>query len=207
MRRLMTALYDRSLHASEEAGLRVWRRDLLQDLSGEVLEVGAGTGLNLPHYRSGVRRLVLMEPDWHMRARLSKKPLPPGVEKVEVVDGKLEALPLPDASFDAVVSTLVLCSVDDLERSLAEVRRVLRPGGRFVFLDHVADEANPRVRKWQERLEPLWKWVSGDCHLARRTEPAIRAAGFEIQRLERADIPKVMALGRPSIRGVALKPA
>ncbi len=204
---LMAALYDRSLRAAEDAGLRAWRRDLVHDLSGEVLEVGAGTGLNLPHYTPAVRRLVLTEPDRHMRAKLSKKPLPPGVERVEVVDAAIEALPMPDASFDAVVSTLVLCSVDDLARALGEVRRVLRPGGRFVFLEHVADEVNPRVRKWQERLQPLWKRIAGNCHLARRTEQAIRAAGLEIQRVERADIPKAMALGRPSVRGVARKPA
>lgn len=203
---LMAALYDRTLRAAEDAGLRAWRQDLLHDLSGDVLEVGAGTGLNLPHYTPAVTRLVLAEPDRHMRAKLSSKPVPPGVGRVEIVDAVIEGLPMPDASFDAVVSTLVLCSVDDLERALGEVRRVLRPMGRFVFLEHVADEVSPRVRRWQERVEPLWKRIAGNCHLARRTEQAIVAAGLEIQRVEREGIPKAMALGRPSARGVARKP-
>ncbi len=207
MPRLMAALYDRLVRSAEDAGLRAWRRDLLQDLSGEVLEVGAGTGLNLPHYPPAVTRLVLAEPDRHMRAKLSRKPPPAGVARVEIVEAALEALPMPHASFDAVVSTLVLCSVDDPDRALGEVRRVLRPGGRFVFLEHVADEADPRVRRWQARVEPLWKRIAGNCHLARRTEQAIIAAGFEIQRVEREGLPKAVALGRPSVRGVARKPA
>lgn len=204
---LMAALYDRMARRAEDAALRAWRRDLLQDLWGKVLEVGAGTGLNLPHYGPAVTRLVLAEPDRHMRAKLRRKPRPAGVGHVGIVGAALEALPLADASFDAVVSTLVLCSVDDLDCALGEVRRVLRPGGRFVFLEHVADEANARVRRWQERVEPLWKRIAGNCHLTRRTEPAIGAAGLEIQRVEREGIPKVMALGRPSVRGAARRPA
>ena len=204
---LMAALYDRTLRAAEDAGLRAWRRDLVHDLAGDVLEVGAGTGLNLPHYTSAVTRLVLVEPDRHMRAKLSRKPLPAGFGRVEIIDAVIEALPMPDASFDGVVSTLVLCSVDDLERALGEVRRVLRPEGRFVFLEHVADEANPRVRRWQELVEPLWKRIAGNCHLARRTEQAIAAAGLEIQRVERGAIPQAPSLTRPSIRGVAWKSA
>ena len=204
---LMAALYDRMLRAAEDAGLRAWRRDLLRDLSGEVLEVGAGTGLNLLHFPPAVTRLVLAEPDRHMRAKLQAKQPPPGVDRVEVVDAALEALPVPDASFDAVVSTLVLCSVEDLDRALAEVRRVLRPGGRLVFMEHVADEANPRVQKWQRWIQPLWKRLAGNCHLTRRTERAMRSAGLEIQWIERENIPRAPALARPGIRGVALKPA
>lgn len=203
---LMAVLYDLTLRTSEDAGLRAWRRELLQDLSGEVLEVGAGTGLNLPHYGPAVRRLVLLEPDRHMRAKLRRKPLPAGVGRVDFVDAKLEALPMRDASFDAVVSTLVLCSVDDLGRALGEVRRVLRPRARFVFLEHVADETNPRVRRWQERIDPLWKRIAGNCHLARRTEQAIVASGLEIERIDREGIPKAVALGRPSVRGAARNP-
>ena len=212
MPRLMAAIYDRALRGSEEAGLREWRRDLLSALSGDVLEIGPGTGLNLAHYPDTVTRLVLSEPDRHMRRKLAAKLADParGIpahvrERAEVLGAPAEELPFPDGSFDTVVVTLVLCSVRDLERALAEIRRVLRPGGRFVFVEHVASE-DPKVLRWQRRLEPLWIRFAGNCHLARRSGDAVAAAGFEIESLESAPIPRTIAIGRPGVRGVARKP-
>lgn len=197
------ALYDRFMRGVEEAGLTRWRTVLLADLAGAVLEVGAGTGRNLPLYPSGVSRLVLSEPDRHMRARL----LPAASDRhAEVVDASAERLPFADQTFDAVVATLVLCSVQDLDAALAEVRRVLRPGGRFVFMEHVAAEGRPDRLVWQRRIEPVWRRVAGNCHLTRTTEAAIARSGLEIIDIERESMRKAPGIVRPTIRGTARRP-
>jgi ubiquinone/menaquinone biosynthesis C-methylase UbiE len=200
---LMAAVYDRFMKVSEEACLGKWRAELLADLSGEVLEVGAGTGSTLSLYPKAVTRLVLAEPDPHMRRRLREKPRPAGVE---VSDASLEKLAFDDRSFDAVVCSLVLCSVRDQKAALAEIARVLRPGGRLVFLEHVAADGKPDRLKWQGRIEPVWKHLMGNCHLTRRTEAAIAAAGLQIERIQRESIRKALPIVRPSIRGSARKP-
>ena len=206
MGRMMAALYDRTMRATEDACLRDWRAGLVADLKGEILEVGSGTGLNLPFYPSAVTRLVMSEPDPHMRQKLLQKVANQPAGRVEVSDAGLDRLPMAEGSFDAVVSTLVLCSVPDLDGAIAEVRRVLRPGGRFVFLEHVAADDRPNRLKWQRRVEPFWKWFAGGCHLTRRTEAAIAAAGFEFGRLDHESMRKAWPLVRPTILGVAIKP-
>ena len=206
----MAAWYDRSLAKVEDAGLRAWRADLLGDLDGEVLEVGAGTGLNVSHYGPGVSRLVLAEPDPHMRAKLQERVQDTDVTvevEVEVVEAGVDPMPFADGSFDVVVATLVLCSVPDPEAGLAEIHRVLRPGGRFVYLEHVAAVENPKRHRWQRRIEPVWKRVAGNCHLTRATDQAIPAAGFELVDARRESIRKMSPLLRTSARGVARKPA
>jgi ubiquinone/menaquinone biosynthesis C-methylase UbiE len=202
---LMSALYDRFMRQSEQACLERWRGELLHDLSGSVLEVGAGTGATLAHYPAAVSRLVLCEPDPHMRRKLQARAAALAPGRIEVVDCPAQALAFPAGSFDAVVSSLVLCSVPDQNAALADIRRVLKPGGRLVFLEHVAADSNPPRLKWQKRVEPVWKHLMGNCHLTRRTEAAILAAGFRIERVERESIRKAMPLVRPSIRGVAVK--
>ncbi len=204
----MAFWYDRMLDKVEVAGLRAWRADLLEGLSGEVLEIGAGTGLNLDHYPASVTRLVLAEPDRHMRAKLRPKvealraPFP-----VEVVDGSADRLPFDDDTFDAVVSTLVLCSVPSVESALAEVRRVLKPGGRFTYLEHVAAIENPKRHRWQRRFEPLQVRIADGCHLTRTTDQAIPAAGFTLEEERRESMRKMNALVRVSVRGHALNPS
>lgn len=205
MGRLLAAVYNQITHASEVACLRQWRAELLRSLVGAVLEVGAGTGLNMPHYPRALSRLVLSEPDPHMRRRLSQKVRAERWERAEVLGASLENLPLPSDAFDAVVGTLVLCSVPRLERALAEIRRVLRPGGRFVFLEHVAAEDRPSRVKWQCRIEPFWRPISGNCHLTRRTADAIVAADLAIVNLKRESMRKAWPLVRPTIRGFAVK--
>lgn len=205
MARFIAAVYDRLTQASETACLQQWRADLLRDLAGQVLEVGAGTGLNIPYYPRALSRLVLSEPDPHMRRKLSRKARAQHWDQAEILDASLEDLPLPDDAFDAVVGTLVLCSVPRLDHALAEIHRVLKPGGRFVFLEHVAAEDRPRRLKWQDRVEPFWKRLAGNCHLTRRTGDAIRAAGFAIVDIKRESMRKAWPLVRPTIRGVALK--
>jgi ubiquinone/menaquinone biosynthesis C-methylase UbiE len=205
MGRLTAALYDRFTRGSEVACLQQWRAGLLRDLRGDVLEVGAGTGLNLPFYPPALARLVLSEPDLHMRRELDKKVRAARADRVEVTDGSLEDLQAPAESFDAVVGTLVLCSVPRLDRALEEIRRVLKPRGRFVFLEHVAAENRPRRLRWQRRVEPIWKRLAGGCHLTRRTADAIEAAGLSIVDIQRESMRKAWPLVRPTIRGVAVK--
>jgi ubiquinone/menaquinone biosynthesis C-methylase UbiE len=198
MSRLLAALYDHLMKATEEACLQRWRAELLAPLQGRILEVGAGTGANLAHYPKRVEKLVLTEPDPHMRRRLAAR-------GAEVVDASAEALPFPDGSFDAVVTTLVLCSVGDPDRALAELHRVLAPGGKLVFLEHVAAGEGTRRRRWQQRIDPLWNRIMGNCHLARHTEESIARAGFRITRIERESMRKAMPLVRPTIRGEAVR--
>jgi ubiquinone/menaquinone biosynthesis C-methylase UbiE len=177
---LTAAGYDRMMLPLERRVLAERRPRLLAGLSGEVLEIGAGTGVNLPHYRAA-SRVVAAEPDPAMRARLARRvadaPVP-----VEVADVSAESLPFPDASFDAVVATLVLCTVADPARALAEARRVLRPAGRLVVLEHVRGQG--RLAWWQDRLTPLFVRVAAGCHPNRDTRAAIERAGFAMERVE-----------------------
>ncbi len=202
MPRLMAALYDSVMRAAELRGLARWRAEVLAPLHGRVLEVGAGTGLNLPYYPRRVAALVLAEPDRHMRARLSRRAAASAIP-VTISDAPASPLPFADASFDGVVMTLVLCTVGDVVGALAEARRVLAPGGDLAFLEHVGgDEGSPRLR-WQRRLEPLWRMVAGNCHLTRDTVEAIRDARFTMRILHRDDLPGLMRIGSPVVRGVA----
>lgn len=203
----MAATYDRFTAATEAAGLADWRRDLLAGLAGDVLEIGAGTGHNLRWYPATVSRLVLTEPDPHMRARLeAKRSTASGPASVEVHPHAADALGFDDHSFDAVISTLVLCSVPDPDATLAEIRRVLRPGGRFVYLEHVAASDRLRTLRWQHRLEPVWKRVAGNCHLTRSTDRAILAAGFATEVERHEAMPKAPPILRATVRGAAVTP-
>lgn len=205
----MAAIYDRFMRQTEQACFVHWRAELLRSLSGRVLEVGAGTGANLAHYPSTVSELTLLEPDAHMRAKLADKvaqQFKSSAISVSVRDVSAERLPFDDRSFDAVVCTLVLCSVTDPAAALAELRRVLVPGGALVFIEHVAAHDNPSRLKWQRRIEPAWRHVAGNCHLTRDTERAIRDAGFEVESLQRESVRKSLPWVRPSIRGIARKP-
>lgn len=159
------------------------RRELLEGLTGRVLEVGAGDGLNFEHYPGTVASVLAVEPEPRMRAgaarRAAVSPLP-----VEVVDGTAERLPAPDGSCDAAVACLVLCSVDDQARALEEIRRVLRPGGELRFYEHVASHGwvGGAVQRGLDR-SGVWPCLGGGCHLTRDTAQAIVAAGFAIDRL------------------------
>ena len=205
MGRLSALLYDRMCRRVEQTTLGGWRRDLLASLAGEVLEIGAGTGLNLPFYPSSVEHMIFSEPDLHKRAKLRKKLPQARAKRVTVMDAAVDMLPLPDASVDAVVGTLVLCCVPDQRTALGEIRRVLRPGGQFVFLEHVAAEEHPKLLKWQHRIEPFWKRLAGNCHLTRRTGAAIQDSGFVLEQVTRQEFLPAPALVRTSIRGRARK--
>jgi ubiquinone/menaquinone biosynthesis C-methylase UbiE len=181
------------------------RRQLLSGVHGRVLEVGAGNGLNFPHYQATVTEVVAMEPESYLR-RLALATARQASAPIRVVDGVAEALPAADASFDAVVASLVLCTVADPKRALAEVRRVLHPGGRLHFYEHVR-ATDPRLARWQDRLERPWGWMVGGCHPNRDTVAAITAAGLEVVQLDRFDLPAMPALARPHVLGVARQPS
>ena len=205
MPRLLAAIYDSFMRETERACLGAWREELLCTLSGEVAEVGAGTGINLAHYPRSVTHLTLAEPDRAMRKYLAarRSTEPHRAREVDVVDAAAETLPFSDASLDAVVGTLVLCSVRDPAAVLAEVRRVLKPGGAYVFLEHGPAEEGSRRLWWQKRLEPAWGLIADGCRLTRRADVAIEAAGLRIETSQRESMRKAWPIMRPTVRGVA----
>lgn len=204
MNRMMAAFYDRLLRSSEDAGLTDARREALRDARGDVLEIGAGTGLNLAVYpREGITRLVLTEPNPSMGRHIESKrdlaPLP-----FELVEAGGERLPFDDASFDTVVGTLVLCEPRDPAAVVAEVARVLRPGGRYLFVEHVRSE-DPGLARSQDRWAPVWRRVSGGCNCNRRTLDTIEEAGLDVERKRLGVFPKAPKITRPLLVGSAVR--
>ena len=191
----------------ERSGLGEMRHHLLASASGRVLELGAGTGANLEYYTDAVTELVLAEPDPHMakilRERLRRDGTAAG--NPSVIEAPAEELPFDDGSFDVVVATLVLCTVENPARALAEARRVLVEGGRLLYLEHVRS-ARHGLARWQDWFEKPWGWVAGGCHPNRATDQLIASAGFFIDSLERDKLVKTPPLIRPVIRGVAVRP-
>ena len=198
---IYAACYDRLTAGTERAGLSALRASLLARASGRVLEIGAGTGSNLRHYGDAVDSLVAAEPEPAMTRRLERKARELEVE-LEVVRTPAEVLPFADASFDVAVSTLVLCTVDDQLTTLAELRRVLVPGGRLLFLEHVR-AGERRVARWQDRLNGVNRVIGAGCNCNRSTLETIRAAGFRIVEVEQDRLPKAPPILRPLVVGVA----
>lgn len=196
--------YDLFMDRMDRAGAAEHRRRLVAEARGEVLEVGAGTGKNLPLYWTA-SRVVALEPDPAMRARAVGASRAARVP-VKVVDGDAGALPFEDAAFDTVVFGLVLCTVPDPGRALAEARRVMRPGGTLRFYEHVRAD-NPGLARWQDRLERPWGWIGGGCHPNRDTVAAIAEAGFDAVSLEEFDFAAMPRLVRPHVIGVAERPS
>lgn len=206
--RIFAALYDKMIGLCERAGFRDARADLLGQAHGRVLEIGAGTGLNLSHYTADVDDLVLLEPDRFMAARLRDRIAadPPLPASVTVINEPAEHLPFDDESFDCVVSTLVLCTVDDPEQTVAEVARVLRPGGRLLCLEHVRSSSSERLARWQDRLDLPWGWFAGGCHPNRDTARILRASRLDVESLDHGEMPKEIGpLIRPMISGAVTK--
>ncbi|MFL5819508.1 MAG: class I SAM-dependent methyltransferase [Solirubrobacteraceae bacterium] len=201
--RVFAAGYDLFLAASERAGLRAQRRRLLATATGATLEIGAGTGLNLGLYPAAVSELALTEPSPHMATRLRSKLGPD--RRARVVQASAERLPFDDDRFDTAVATLVLCTVPEPAAALAEIARVLRPGGRFLFLEHVRAR-EPRLARWQDRLERPWRLFGAGCHCNRDTAASIEASSLQIEELQRGQIPRAAPLVRPMIAGAARLP-
>lgn len=199
--RAFSVLYDRCFKASEEAGLREMRRDLLAGARGRVLELGSGTGLNLDLYPDSIENLTMTEPDPHMFKQLRKR-VAESSRSVEVIEAPAERLPFDDDSFDTVALTLVLCTVPNPAAALREIKRVLGPDGRFLFLEHVRSP-DPSLAKWQDRFEKPWRFLGDGCHCNRDTVSAIGASGFELGEVERPEFPKVVPIVKPMAKGSA----
>ena len=196
----MAKFYDASMEKFEEACLSDWRSDLLSRVRGNVLEVGSGTGGNLSHYPTSITSLVLTEPDAHMLKLLRKKVEEKYGGKFITKKNAADSIEFPDHSFDSVVSTLVLCSVGSPRAAAQEIARVLKPGGKLYFIEHVLAKDRPHLIKWQKFFQPLWKYFSGNCHLTRDTETEIANAGFSFDKIE-----CVIASGGPSIVSSTIK--
>ncbi|CAM3885820.1 class I SAM-dependent methyltransferase [Kibdelosporangium persicum] len=194
------AVYDPFLWLGERRGMRARRADLLREARGRVLEIGAGTGLNVPHYTSEVSELILTEPVAPMYERLRGRAA--GRTGVVVRQATGEELPVPDDSVDTVVSTLVLCTVPDVEAVLDEIARVLRPGGVFLFCEHVLAQ-DTKAARGQRRIAPHWAKFAGGCHTDRDTATAL-AGRFEIKRMQDERWRGMPSWVRPLITGVAV---
>jgi ubiquinone/menaquinone biosynthesis C-methylase UbiE len=203
---IFARVYARLSVSMERSGVGERRHQLLSGLTGQVIEVGAGNGLNFAHYPPEVTRVVAVEPDPYLRGiaerAAARAPVP-----VEVVTGVAGRLPAGDVSFDAAVASLVLCSVPDQRAALAEIHRVVRPGGQLRFFEHVLGDT-PALRRVQRLFDAtVWPVLGGGCHAARDTAAAIEDAGFAIRRLDRFALPesRIRFPTSPHILGTAAR--
>jgi ubiquinone/menaquinone biosynthesis C-methylase UbiE len=176
--RVLPLLIDLSMR---QRNLALYRRNVVPAASGRVLEIGIGSGLNLPLYGANVTQLIGLDPSPKLLAMTSEKAHDAGIA-VDLVEGGAEAVPLESQSVDTVVTTWTMCSIPDAGRALREMRRVLKPSGRLLFVEHGL-APDPGVRWWQDRLTPVWKRIGGGCHLNRPIWSLIEGAGFELERL------------------------
>jgi ubiquinone/menaquinone biosynthesis C-methylase UbiE len=199
--RIFAASYDRFMARTERDTLAAHRRALLAEAQGDVLEIGGGTGANLEYYADQLGSLTITDPEPPMKRRLEKRvsTARPGAK---VVSAPAEDLPFSDDSFDTVVSTLVLCTVDDQARALQELRRVLRPGGRLLFIEHVRSD-DEKVARLQDRILPLNVRLGHGCHPNRPTLESIRSAGFDVKRVANDTLAHAPRFIRPLVVGMA----
>jgi SAM-dependent methyltransferase len=199
--RAFALLYDPFVWMGERVGLRVQREALLSHARGRTLEIGSGTGLNLPYYPDDIGELILAEPDAAMRSLLEKR-LKRSGRVTRLVDAPAERLPLPSQSVDTVVSTLVLCTVDAPDIVLGEIARVLRPGGQLLFLEHVRSES-PMLARWQDRLSGPWRRFAQGCRCNRATAELMMTCGLELKQTRQASWRAMPPILRPLIVGRA----
>lgn len=201
--RLFAAGYGRFMAGTEKAGLRDHREALLARVAGRALEIGGGTGANLPFYGQGVEELVIAEPEEPMARRLERKQNDYSLP-ARVVRAGAEELPFEDQSFDFAVSTLVLCTVSDPGRALEQIHRTLKPGGQLLFLEHVRAE-DARLGRWQDRLDAVQVRAGHGCHCNRRTLEHIQYVGFRVTELAHDRARKAPAIVAPLIVGAAAR--
>lgn len=199
--RVFAIVYDPVLWVGERVGMRAHRQELLRHARGRTVELGSGTGLNLPHYPDDLDELFLTEPNAAMAARLERKLRGSG-RPARVVGAPAERLPFDDDSIDTVVATLVLCTVDAPDVALREIARVLRPDGQLLFIEHVRAES-ARLAAWQDRLAAPWRRFAEGCRCNRATVERINAGDLEVDRLRRASWRGMPAIVRPLVAGRA----
>ncbi len=202
--RFFALTYDRQMAGTEKAGLRAFREALLAGAKGQVIEIGGGTGANLPCYGPAVESLTITEPELPMLRRLERT-VREHRPAAKVLRAPAEDLPFDDHTFDVAVSTLVLCGADDQPRALRELRRVLRPGGQLLFFEHVRSD-DPGTARLQDRMNWLNRLVVC-CDCNRPTLRSIQDAGFTISQIEHTTLPKAPKFVRPAIMGSATTPA
>lgn len=203
--RLFARWYPLVCERAEKAGQAEVRAGLLAEARGRTLEIGAGSGINLRHYGDQVTELVISEPSAHMlralRPQLDSRP--PRVGSWELVQADAQQLPFPDASFDTVVATYVLCSVGDPQRTLSEIARLLRPGGRYLYMEHVHAGDGTLLGRFQDLVEVPHRYIAAGCHPNRRTERVLEASPLTVERLEHGNQPRSFPTVRPIIVGSA----
>jgi SAM-dependent methyltransferase len=206
--RLFALYYPWLLEIAERAGQRETRHELIAQASGRTLELGAGGGVNLPHYTEAVTELVVSEPSPHMLAHLRRglADAPPPVGGWKLVQTGAEELPFEDGSFDTVVGTYIMCTVPRPELALNEIERVLRPGGRYIFLEHVHAGEGTALGRFQDLVEMPHRYIAAGCHPNRRTGELIQRSGLEVQQLVRGRQPRAPLTVRPTVRGTATRP-
>jgi ubiquinone/menaquinone biosynthesis C-methylase UbiE len=204
--RAFTAWYGYMMRRIDERGLRETRREVLSEAHGRVLDVGTGTGSNLPLFPAAVEELVLAEPDVQMQRALRHRVGEMGGGGIELVGAPAESLPFEDDSFDCVTCTLVMCTMPDPRAALDEVARVLKPGGKLLFLEHVRSE-DPRLARTQDRLERPWRFIADGCHCNRDSLATIEASPLTVEHFERGKMPLSPRFVRPLIFGSAVLPA
>jgi ubiquinone/menaquinone biosynthesis C-methylase UbiE len=200
---LFARFFDR-LSGAMEKEVGPLRDELLTGLTGRVLEIGSGNGINFRHYPDTVEEIVALEPEPYLRSKAQRAARTAPVT-VTVRAGVADSIGLPDASFDAVVASLVLCSVPDQAAALAELHRVLRPGGELRFLEHLCSPS-PRKARVQRAFDRsgVWPRIGGGCHSSRDTLGAIEAAGFHVQTVRSIDVGPGWALTNPHVLGRAV---
>jgi SAM-dependent methyltransferase len=199
--RAFAVLYDPFLWVGERVGVRALRKELLGEARGLTLEIGSGTGLNLPHYPEELDELVLLEPDLPMRSRLEKR-LSDTARRARLVDAPAERLPFADRSVDTVVSTFVLCTVDAPDIALQEIVRVLRPDGQLLFVEHVRS-SSPRLASWQDRLAEPWRRFARGCRCNRAITELMVTGGLTLDDVREGSWSAMPPIVRPLVAGRA----